>query len=85
MAAALWLTASTELVAAVPASLARAAGPSLGLVSFELPLELAPSEYRIGWHARLDGGSSPRVAARVGRRPMASRAVKAVAFRAMLP
>ena len=55
MAAALWLVARTELVAAVPASLAAAAGPSLGLVSFELPLELAPSEYRIGWHARLDG------------------------------
>jgi len=55
MAAALWLTATTELVAAVPASLARAAGPSLGLVAFELPLELPSSEYRIGWHARLDG------------------------------
>jgi len=55
MAAALWLVASTELIAAVPASLARAAGPSLGLVSFELPLELPLSEYRIGWHARLDG------------------------------
>jgi DNA-binding transcriptional LysR family regulator len=54
MAAALWLVAGTELVAAVPASLAAAAGPSLGLVSFELPLELAPSEYRIAWHARLD-------------------------------
>jgi DNA-binding transcriptional LysR family regulator len=54
MAAALWLVAGTELVAAVPASLAAAAGPSLGLVSFELPLQLAPSEYRIGWHARLD-------------------------------
>ena len=54
MAAALWLVADTELVAAVPASLAAAAGPSLGLVSFALPLQLAPSEYRIGWHARLD-------------------------------
>jgi DNA-binding transcriptional LysR family regulator len=55
MAAALWLVARTELVAAVPASVARSAGPSLGLVSFELPLELPLSEYRIGWHARLDG------------------------------
>jgi DNA-binding transcriptional LysR family regulator len=53
MGAALWLAASTELVAAVPASLARAVGPSLGLVMFELPMELAPLEYRIGWHARL--------------------------------
>jgi DNA-binding transcriptional LysR family regulator len=27
---------------------------NLGLVSFELPLELTSSEYRIAWHARLD-------------------------------
>jgi DNA-binding transcriptional LysR family regulator len=54
MAAALWLVAGTELVAAVPASLAGGAGRSLGLESFELPLQLAPTEYRIAWHARLD-------------------------------
>lgn len=58
IAAALWLAAETDLVAAVPASVARAAGPRLGLTAFPLPLALAPIEYAIGWHRRHDADTA---------------------------
>jgi LysR substrate binding domain len=56
MGGALQLAATTDLVATVPASVARSVAPTLGLRVFALPpeLELEPVSFALAWHARYD-------------------------------
>lgn len=50
--AAVALAATSDVVAAIPASVGNVIGPALGLTVLKLPLELPPLTYSIAWHRR---------------------------------